>query len=53
LPQRADGDAVEVAAQGGPGVVTAGLDEAAQEQREPAQDDVGADTFLFAVVDRS
>src|ERR1700678_4711866 len=49
----ADGDLVELAAQLGPGRVAGGLGDAGQEQCEPAEDDVGADAFFLAVVDRA
>jgi hypothetical protein len=48
----ADGDSLQLAAQGGPGGVAGGLGDPDQEQGEPAQDDVGAGAFLLAVVDR-
>jgi hypothetical protein len=44
---------VEVTAHGRPGVAGAGLDDADQEQREPAQHDVSADAFFEAVIDRA
>src|SRR4249920_38832 len=44
---------VEVTAHGVPGVAGAGLDDADEQQREPAEHDVGADAFLEAVIDRA
>ena len=49
----ADGDAVELAAQFGPGGVAGVLGDAGEQEGEPAQDDVGADPLLFPVVDRA
>ena len=40
-----------LAAQFGPGLAAGALGDAGQEQREPAQDDVGADALFLAVVD--
>src|SRR6266540_3368438 len=45
--------ALELAADGGPGLVGGRLDDADQQQGQPAQRDVGADAFFQAVVDRS
>src|SRR5579864_7508848 len=47
----ADGDAVELAAQFGPGGCAGVLGDAGEQEGEPAEDDVGADPLLFAVVD--
>src|SRR3954449_5896741 len=47
----ADGDAVELAAQFGPGLPAGVLRDAGEQQGKPAQDDVGPDPLLFAVVD--
>ena len=47
----ADGDPVELAAQFRPGGAAGVLGDAGQEEGEPAEDDVGADALLFAVVD--
>ena len=44
---------VEVAAHVVPGLAGGGLDDADEQQREPAQQDVGADAFFEAVVDRA
>src|SRR6266516_4103827 len=45
--------ALEVTADGGPGLAGRRFDDAHEEQGEPAQRDVGADAFFEAVVDRS
>jgi hypothetical protein len=47
----ADLDAVELAPELGPGGAAGVFGDAGQEQREPAQDDVGADALFLAVVD--
>jgi hypothetical protein len=44
-------DPVELAADLRPGVLASVLGDAGQEQRQPAQDDVGADALFLAVVD--
>src|ERR1051326_6167114 len=49
----ADGDPVELAAQLRPGRAAGVLGDAGEQEGEPAQDDVRADPFLFAMVDRS
>jgi hypothetical protein len=49
----ADGDALELVEQLRPGVPVGGLGDAGQERGEPAEDDVGADAYFFAVVDRA
>src|SRR6266508_3708406 len=46
-------DAFQLLAEAWPGVAAGGLDGAGQQQRQPAQDDVGADALLLAVVDRA
>ena len=46
--ERADVDAVELAAEVGPGGIAGVLGDAGQEQGEPAQDDVGADALFFS-----
>ena len=45
--------AVEFVAQGAPGVAGGGFGDAHQQQRQPAQLDVGADAVLAVVVDRA
>ena len=47
----ADLDLAELVAQLGPGPVAGVLGDAGEEQGEPAEDDVGADAVLAAVVD--
>src|SRR5688572_29613908 len=49
--ERAEVHAVELVAQVAPGVVAGGLGEADEQQRQPAEQDVGADAVLQAVVD--
>jgi len=49
----ADGDAVELAAELRPGGVAGVLGDAGQQQRQPAQDDVGADALCLVAVDRA
>jgi hypothetical protein len=44
---------VEVAAHVVPGLAGGGLDDADEQQREPAQHDVGADALFEAVIDRA
>src|SRR5208337_2428021 len=51
--ERADVDAAELAAQFRPGGSARVLGDAGQEEGEPAEDDVGADAFFLAVVDRA
>ena len=49
----AEGEQVQLAGDVVPGGAGGGLGDADQEEGEPAQDDVGADAFFLAVVDRS
>jgi hypothetical protein len=49
----ADGDALQLAAHGGPGLPGLVLRDADEEQGEPAEDDVGADALFEPVVDRA
>src|SRR6266508_4656965 len=49
--ESADVEAVQVATKRRPGLAGGGLCDADQQQRQPAQDDVGADAVLEAVVD--
>src|SRR5262249_45191349 len=49
----AQGEQVQLVGDLGPGGPGSGLGDADQEQREPAQDDVGADALLFPVIDRA
>ena len=49
----AEGEQVQLAGDLGPGGAGGGLGDADQQQGQPAQDDVGADALLFAVVDRA
>src|SRR4051812_39792469 len=44
---------LQVLANGGPGAAGAGLDDAHQQQGEPAEQDVGADAVFEPVVDRA
>src|SRR6266511_808059 len=46
-------DAFQLLAEAWSGVAAGGLDGAGQQQRQQAQDDVGADALLLAVVDRA
>src|SRR6266508_2083599 len=46
-------DPLQLAAKAWPGVVAGGLDGAGKQQRQPAQQHVGADALLLAVVDRA
>jgi hypothetical protein len=46
-------DALQLVAEVGPGVAAGGLDGAGQQQRQPAQQHVGADALFLAVVDRA
>src|SRR5258705_525444 len=48
-----DVEPVEVGADGDPGVSGGGLRDAHEQQREPAEQDVGADTVFESVVDRA
>ena len=49
----AEGEQVELVGDLGPGGAGGGLSDADQQQGEPAQDDVGADALLLAMVDRA
>ena len=49
----AEGEQVQFVGDVVPGGAGGGLGDADQQEGEPAQDDVGADALLFAVVDRS
>jgi hypothetical protein len=49
----ADVQFLQVLADPVPGVAGGGLDDPDQEQREPAEDDVGADAVFEPVVDRA
>src|SRR4029450_1032242 len=49
----ADLDPVQFAAQGGPGGGAGSLDDPGEQQRQPAQGDVGADALLQPVGDRA
>jgi hypothetical protein len=57
LPEQACGagegaqvEPVEPAAAGGPGAAGGGLDDPDEQQRQPAEDDVGADAFFEPVI---
>ena len=50
--ERADVQFLQVLAQQAPGAAGGGLDDPDQQQREPAEDDVGADAVLEPVIDR-